>query len=273
MQTTLTIQERLKDLRVEHKLTLEQLAEKTGISSSALGNYENKEDKDISHTSLVKLAKFYGVTTDYLLGLTETKNHSGTNLEDLHLSDEMVELLKSGKLNNRLLCEMALHKDFRRLMVDIEIYVDRIASMRIRDMNVILEVARDEVVKHYDPDSDDLHLRTLEQAAVKEDEFFAHKIHEDIDPIIRDIREAHKSDSTTADQASSSEMIIEMMKAWPTFKGSKEEKEMRAHCYSLAIDYDALTDQEVIIMCGILNKSKHLQNRESRRGKKRCIGK
>ena len=37
MQVKLTIQERLKDLRVERDLTLEQLAEQTGLSKSALG--------------------------------------------------------------------------------------------------------------------------------------------------------------------------------------------------------------------------------------------
>ena len=37
MQMKLTIQERLKDLRVERGLTLEQLAEQTGLSKSALG--------------------------------------------------------------------------------------------------------------------------------------------------------------------------------------------------------------------------------------------
>ena len=36
----LSIQERLKDLRVECGLTLEQLAEKTHLSKSALGSYE-----------------------------------------------------------------------------------------------------------------------------------------------------------------------------------------------------------------------------------------
>ena len=36
----LTIQERLKDLRVEYGLTLEQLAEQTHLSKSALGSYE-----------------------------------------------------------------------------------------------------------------------------------------------------------------------------------------------------------------------------------------
>lgn len=48
MQIKLTIQERLKDLRVERGLTLEQLAEQTGLSKSALGKYEADDFKDIS---------------------------------------------------------------------------------------------------------------------------------------------------------------------------------------------------------------------------------
>ncbi|MEE0969535.1 MAG: helix-turn-helix transcriptional regulator, partial [Clostridia bacterium] len=48
MYLKLTIQERLKDLRTEQKLTLEQLAEKTSISKSALGKYETEEYKDMS---------------------------------------------------------------------------------------------------------------------------------------------------------------------------------------------------------------------------------
>ena len=66
----LTIQERLKDLCVEHGLTPEQLAGQTHLSKSALGSYEADEYKDIRHYALIKLAKLYGVTADYLLGLT-----------------------------------------------------------------------------------------------------------------------------------------------------------------------------------------------------------
>lgn len=72
MNTTLTIQEKLKDLRVEHGLTLEQLADQTGLSKSALGKYENDDYKDISPFAIVTLAKFYHVTTDYLLGGVRT---------------------------------------------------------------------------------------------------------------------------------------------------------------------------------------------------------
>lgn len=66
MYTKLTIQERIRDLRQEKKLTLEQLADATGLSKSALGSYESNETKDISHYAVIQLAKFYGVTTGYL---------------------------------------------------------------------------------------------------------------------------------------------------------------------------------------------------------------
>ena len=64
----LSIQERLKDLRVERGLTLEQLAEQTHLSKSALGSYEADEYKDISHYAIIKLAKFYGVTAELSAG-------------------------------------------------------------------------------------------------------------------------------------------------------------------------------------------------------------
>ena len=130
----LTIQERLKDLRVERKLTLKDLEAVTGLSSSALGSYETDEYKDISHYALVKLAKFYGVTTDYLLGLSEMKSHPNAALADLRLSDGMIDLLKSGRIDNALLCELAAHPDFVKLLADIQIYVEGIAAMQIQNL-------------------------------------------------------------------------------------------------------------------------------------------
>ena len=60
---------------MERGLTLEQLAEQTHLSKSALGSYEGDKFKDISHYALIELAKFYEVTVDYLLGRSQTKNH------------------------------------------------------------------------------------------------------------------------------------------------------------------------------------------------------
>ena len=48
-------------------------------------------------------------------------------------------------------------------------------------------------------DDNELNMRTLELAQIDEDDYFAYMIFEDLRPIIRDIREAHKADVTTAD--------------------------------------------------------------------------
>lgn len=58
MKTATTIQERLKDLRTERHLKLEDVAADTGISKSAPGSYENDDYKEINHGSLIALAKF-----------------------------------------------------------------------------------------------------------------------------------------------------------------------------------------------------------------------
>ena len=101
----LSIQKRLKDLCVERKLTLEQLAEQTGLSKSALGSYESDDYKDISHHAINRLADCYGVTTNYLLAKTETKSHPNASLADLCLSDDMIELLKNKRIDiNKCYC-------------------------------------------------------------------------------------------------------------------------------------------------------------------------
>ena len=66
MNGAITIQERLKDLRLNKGLKLEELAEQTGISKSALGSYEKDDYKEINHGNLILLADFYGVSLDYL---------------------------------------------------------------------------------------------------------------------------------------------------------------------------------------------------------------
>lgn len=81
---------------VDFKLTLKELAGRTGLSRAALGKYEADETaKDISPFAILTLAKFYGVSTDYLLGLTENKNHPNTELNALHLSDDAITVLTS----------------------------------------------------------------------------------------------------------------------------------------------------------------------------------
>ena len=267
MQVKLTIGERLKDLRVERKLTLEQLAEEVGISKSALGKYESDNGKDISPYSISLLADYYGVSSDYLMGRTETKNHPNTALHELHLSDDAIDVLKTGNFNHRLLSEMICHKNFQTLMLDAEIYVGRIADMRIHDMNAVLEAVRHITLAKHKGEKEDLHLRTLVVAQVQEEEYFGHVVSKDMAAILHDIRDAHKTDSTTADQTSAAAQVHQQLENAVNFEGSSEEKKAKALLTTLGIDYDAITMEQFVNLIDVLRLSKHMNSPISQRGK------
>lgn len=62
--------ERLKDLRLEKELSQRQLAKLVNLSHNAIAHWEN-ESRVPNAEAVVALAKFFSVTTDYLLGLTD----------------------------------------------------------------------------------------------------------------------------------------------------------------------------------------------------------
>ena len=269
MQVKLTIGERLKDLRVERKLTLEQLAAEVGISKSALGKYESDNGKDISPYSILVLADYYGVSCDYLMGRTETKNHPNTALHELHLSDASIDVLRTGKFNHRLLSELICHKDFQRFLLDAEIYVDRIADMRVNDMNAVLEAVRQMALMKNGGDANDLYLRTLEVAQIREDEYFGSLIADDLKGILRDIRNEHRPDTMTADEVSLAATVQGQLQDAMNFEGSSEEKQVRSFLATFGIDYDKLTKEQFVSLIEILKLSKYLKSPINQRGKAR----
>lgn len=270
MYVKLTIPERLKDLRVGRHLTMEQLAAQTGLSSSALSNYEADDYKDISPTAVITLAQFYGVSTDYLLGLTENKNPANAELQSLHLRDDAVAAVRAGQYNKRLLSEVLAHEKFQKFMVDAEIYVDRIADSRITDMNAMLEAVRQMTMEQYHVEGNDLYMRTLELGQIQTEDYFSKVLSDDLSEILIDIRERHKKDATTADETSTAEEVKRGLQEAMNFEGSPQEKQARTYLATLGIDYDAITKDEFVTLIGILQKSKKLQIRQgSQRGKKK----
>lgn len=61
---------RLRDLREDHDLSQEQIAELLGIQQTVYSRYE-RGAQTIPLQHLVTLAKYYTVSTDYMLGLTD----------------------------------------------------------------------------------------------------------------------------------------------------------------------------------------------------------
>lgn len=199
MKCKLSIQEKLKDLRNEKGLSLQELSEQTGLSRASLGNYETDDYKEISHKAIVILADFYGVSSDYLLGLTENREQHSFPVDELGLDDETVDLLKSGSLNVRLICEMMKHPEFINFLSDLEIYVDNLAATHFRNMNKIIEQTRIRLQNNGIPDTDH-YIKTLRAASITEDDYFNNLLGNDIVKIATDIKDAHGKDSETGDQ-------------------------------------------------------------------------
>ena len=92
-------------------------------------------------------------------------------------------------------------------MLDAEIYVDRIADMRIKDMNTVLEATRQMVLMEHGEEANDLYLHTLKAAQIQEEECFGSLIADDLKGILHDIRSEHRPDTMTADEVSFAENI------------------------------------------------------------------
>ncbi len=63
---------RFKLLRKESNLKLEDIATQLGLDISSIHRYENNK-REPEFIILVKIANFFDVTTDYLLGRTEKR--------------------------------------------------------------------------------------------------------------------------------------------------------------------------------------------------------
>ena len=279
-----TIQERLWELRKDKGLNLEELAQQTGISKSALASYEANDNKEINHGNLVTLADFYEVSLDYLFCRTENREQINTPLMDyevsldylfcrtenreqintplmeLHLNDEMVALLKSGRINNRLLCEIATNDKFEQLMTDTEIYIDGHATSTFRTLYETLEEQRQAIIQKYKQAEDDFYSKTILAAEVKEEDFFCHVTHKTWDAILHDIRKAHEHDiDSTPDYSAAKKVAMDIRKAIQS-SGDYLGKVWAVIFNTLGLDFYKLPPDEQKILKKILSKAPNIKN-------------
>lgn len=64
---------RIKQLREEKGLKQEELAKVLSVAPSTIGMYE-RDEREPNDSITLKIAEYFGVSTDYLLGKTNIKN-------------------------------------------------------------------------------------------------------------------------------------------------------------------------------------------------------
>lgn len=95
------INKRIKSLRKESSHTQQQLAEKLGIKNQTVSCYESGE-REPSYEIILKLADYFNVSVDYLLGRTDVKTPN-IDMIAIHkqtgLSEEAIKTLKENYEN------------------------------------------------------------------------------------------------------------------------------------------------------------------------------
>ena len=89
--------ENLKHLRKSRELTQKDFGAKVGLSKAVVSKYENGMGYP-SFDILVRIAQFFGVTTDYLLGVSRGKTVDVSELTDGQISViyQLIAEFKSG---------------------------------------------------------------------------------------------------------------------------------------------------------------------------------
>lgn len=77
----------LKKLRTARNLTQKEFGAKIGLSKAVVSKYENGIGYPTLDT-LVHIARYFDVTTDYLLGVSE-----GKTIEVSHLTDSQLDVI------------------------------------------------------------------------------------------------------------------------------------------------------------------------------------
>lgn len=89
------LKERLKQLRLKNNCTAKQLAKYLNFGGTAISNYESGRNEP-SIDTLIKIADYFDVTIDYLVGRTDILNENSKNCIKLC---EILSLFSDDEIN------------------------------------------------------------------------------------------------------------------------------------------------------------------------------
>jgi len=262
LEINLTLQEKLRDLRDDRKLKLSDVSEATGIPTSTLQRFEGEDDIRIGYQDIEVLTRFYGVSADYLFGLTDNKEYRNTEIEKLHLSDDAVSELISGKLNNRLLSELIAHPDFSELFAALEVFIDRTISENMEIINKTYKVAIDTVNRQAVTVGRDEYIVTLNEASIDPDDYLRYRLSQRFDKIAQSLYDTHKKEARSTEGKGYLESLGKQINKYWAVKeetGSAEQGKLAILADQLGVDLNKATYEEKRSVLKFLKRSKFAQ--------------
>lgn len=248
-----TMGEKIKDLRVERHMTTKQLAGATGISEAVLNGLENDTGRDVGYSRIIKLAEFFEVPSDYLLGFTESRITKNIELKELGLTDKAIGVLLAKRQDNELLSQIIEHNEFSDLINAIDIYVRQLAAKSINTINNLTTVMQ-RGVENYAvgagmADEYGKAIKYINETKVDEDEFLRYRITERFNQILRDVYDDNAdkvSEDIPSAIKSTNEMAESMVDVLDMVKVGEVELEDPFVAVALLMEKMNVTDEQVI---------------------------
>ena len=127
--------QRIQDLIQDSSVTQAELAGIIGLSESALSRYLKGQTEMLGDGYIIKIAKYFNVSTDFILGETNIPDRKNYDIEELGLSAESAKLLYTGKIDARILNLLLENPRFPQLTALLARYQNEVVKSGIAAMN------------------------------------------------------------------------------------------------------------------------------------------
>lgn len=118
------VRRRIVDLMKERKVTQRKLALAIGVHESTIGRFLNGTTEKLSEENVLRIARVFNVSTDFILGTTEIPDKKNYDITELGLSVQAAKNLYTGKVNNNVVNRLLENPRFAKVTYIISQYLD-----------------------------------------------------------------------------------------------------------------------------------------------------
>ncbi len=128
---------RLADLMKEHNISQPELAKELGCSKSTINRFISGAKGTLTHEQVLKIARLFNVSTDFLLGETNIPDRKNYDIAELGLSVEAAKNLYTGRVNTEVVNLLLENARFAELTYRIAQYFDDTFASGIAAQNAM----------------------------------------------------------------------------------------------------------------------------------------